>query len=370
MPMQSTADGQELLFEGQPFSAGLSPGANQYLARRSGSGWSAASITPPLAINEGEKNGFKAVSEDLTRGVLYQAGPALAGGVPPGEGGKSFNELYLWEAGASSLTPLVTARPPHRAPGPPGNSLEPNAFEIAFAGANAGAGQAPAFSHLVFEANDALTAAVPGIAPGAPEVGEGQCRASLSTPNFPESDCNLYEWVGGQLRLVSVLPGDGAAATGAVLGSGRRLAKTESSNSEPELEAAAVDHAISADGSRIFWSDQSGQLFVRIDGTETVEVKDPGQFLVATPDGSKVLLSDGCLYDVAAEACESQLTKSPAGFLGVLGASEDLSRIYFASSEALLPGSSQPEACKGREEEEGKWPPGRAATCTSTTKVK
>lgn len=354
MPVQASPDGEAVVFEGQPFSSGLAPSANEYLAGRSESGWAKAqSITPPRASKgtEDKNSGFKGFSADLSRGVLFQASPALSKETPE-EAGKAFNDLYLWEAGNPALRPLVTVKPPQRVAGTPSTV---NGFELAFAGGNAGGDGVGAFTHVVFEANDALTGAVAGIAPVAPEAGAGSCGG------FAASVCDLYEWVGGQLRLVNVLPGNTEAAAGAVIGSGRRLA-APTSGDNPENQAADVDHAVSADGGKIFWSDAAGRLYVRIDGTETVEVKDPGQFLTASSDGSKVLLSDGCLYDLVSESCEATLSHTPVGLLGIMGASEDLSRIYFVSTEALAPGAVA-ETCEtlnaGRaEEEEGKVPVG------------
>jgi hypothetical protein len=350
-PMQARADGEALAYEGDPFTAGLSPAGNEYLAGRSGEGWANSAITPSSAPGIADGSGFRAFSADLSRGVLLQTSPALAAQAPLGGNGESFSNLYRWEAGNPALQPLVTVEPPNRDPGTPSQA---NAFQITFAGANAGAAGTPAFEHIVFEANDALSDEVPGTAPAAPEVGEGKCGG------YPASDCDLYEWVGGQLRLVNVLPGNTAAASGAVIGSGRRLAGAPSSGAAAETQAADVDHAVSTDGRRIFWSDASGQVYVRVEGKETVKLNDSGQFLTATPDGSKVLLSDGCLYSLATAECEANLTASAAGFLGIMGASADLSRIYFVSPEALGEGA-EARVCKAtgsEEEQEGKVPVG------------
>ena len=162
---------------------------------------------------------------------------------------------------------------------------------------------------------------MPGIAPPAPAVGPSQCKAVTA-------QCDLYEWVGGELRLVNVLPGNAAAVAGAVVGSGRMLGP------QPDFEAPTVDHAISDDGSRIFWSDGTGQAYVRIDGEETRKIEDGGVFLTAAADGSRLLLNDGCLYSIEAEGCEAQIGEA-ASFQGILGASEDLSRVYFVDKAAL-----------------------------------
>jgi len=352
MPVQAAPDGNGLLFWGQPFSEGLAPQGNQYLARRSPSGWSTKSITPPRA-QQGGLNSFKAYSPDLTRGVLYQGVTPLSPEVPAGETsrGEGYNDLYLWEEGNPNLRPLVTVQPPNREPG-----LEnENSLRLAFGAGNSGTAGSPAFTHLVFEANDALTPAVPGIAPAAPETGVGvvsPCGDHLGF-NYPGQNCNIYEWVNGQLHLVNVLPGNNATATHAVIGSGKRLA------TNPEYETIDVDHAISADGSHIFWSDESGQVYVRIDGEETIKLNDSGQFLTASADGSKVLLNDGCLYSLASESCEAKFGNDPSAFLGMLGASEDLSRVYFVDEDALAPGA-QAQTCELKEgsESEGEVPPG------------
>jgi hypothetical protein len=357
-PMQARADGEALAFEGQPFTAGLSPAGNEYIGQRSSAGWTTTPITPPTAPGRPDGSGFRGFSPDLARGVVLQTRPKLSPEAP-GEGQESFSNLYLWEAGNPTLRPLVTTEPPNRDPG----SLQVNSFNVSFAGGNSGAAEAPAFSHLAFAANDALTPAVPTIAPAAPETGEGTCGTPAPAGGPPASNCNLYEWFGGHLQLVNVLPGNTEAAHGAVIGSGTQLAESLASISSQESQAPNVDHAISADGRRIFWSDNSGQVYVRVEGDETVKLKDPGQFLTATPDGSKVLLSDGCIYSLETENCATSLTGSPAGFLGSLGASEDLSRIYFVSTEALATGAearscSIPGGKQQVEEEEGKVPPG------------
>jgi hypothetical protein len=326
MPFQSAPDGESVLYLGQPFSAGLAAGPNQYRSARSAGGWVTQSLSTPL-FTAGE--GYQAFSADLSRGVLFQVQPTLSPEAPV-SGGKGYANLYL-RGEDGSLQPLVTVAPPQRDPGTPEQFS--NKFEVVYAGANAGAASALAFSHVIFEANDALTPADPPNAPAAPTIGA--------------EEKNLYEWVddgsgGGELRLVNVLPGNGGAATGAVLGSGRLLAV------EPFLEAATVDHAISDDGSRVFWSETStGQTYVRIDGTETKEIDDPGapgRFLTASADGSKVLLSDGCLYDVDAETCEADLAQGDgAKFQGILGVGEDLSRIYFVDTAALTPPGEENE---------------------------
>ncbi len=316
MPMQGAPSGNAVLYQGQPFFTGYSSAPNEYLSGRTASGWKTQSFSLPV-FGGSEGQGFQAFSSDLSRGVLYQALPAVSPDAPA-----DYPNLYLRNADGS-LRPLVTETPPHRSPG-----RYDNRFVIAHRGSNAGTPSAPAFSHVIFTANDALTEGSPGIAPAAPEIASGE-----NCYQYAGENCNIYEWVDGQLRLVNVLPGNATAASGPVVGSGSLLGQGV------EYENTQVDHAISADGRRIFWSDGSGQAYVRIDGTETREIKDSGIFLDASVDGSKVLLNDGCLYDLQTEACED-LTKGQGGFQGILGASEDFSRVYFVDT-AEIPGSGE-----------------------------
>jgi hypothetical protein len=332
MPMQTVPDGSSVLYLGQPFTSGLASGPNEYVAPRSSSGWGTQSLSSPTTIGQ-----FLAFSEDLSRAVLTQANPPLTPQAPT-RGGNAFPNLYLVQGGA--FEPLITGEPPNR---------EPGDFEVSFAGANAGTAFAPAFGHVAFEANDALTAA-------APAVGVGKACA------LPGADCNLYEWVGGELSLINVLPDENAAAN-AVIGSGRMLVRGIPTRQLPPN----VSHAISDDGSRIFWSsEETGHVYVRVDGEETLEipgpasckesepVKDRACFLTASPDGSTVLLADGSVYELneagTAYELSIDLTEGEEGFEGILGASEDLSRIYFVDTAALTGGE---ENDNGEEAEEG-----------------
>ncbi len=315
-PMQASPDGNAVAYEGDPFSGGLAAEANSYVSRRGDAGWGTAALSTPQL----NAQVFKAFSPDLSKAIMLQVSPALSAEAPAG-----FADLYLREEG-KGLTALITAEPPNRSPGPPDAK---NALQIAYAGANAGSESTPAFSHVIFSANDALSGLNQGIAPAAPQV--------------TADERNLYEWSEGELHLVSVLPGNEAAAPNAVFGSGKLAAAGD--------ETPDFDHAISDDGSRIFWSSRpGGQLYVREGGTTTTEIPDPGKFLTATPDGSKVLLSDGVLYDLESEAA-TDLTGGEGGFQGIAGAAEDLSRIYFVDTEALT--DSEEENANAEAAEEG-----------------
>lgn len=157
-------------------------------------------------------------------------------------------------------------------------------------------GAAPDLSSFVFSTCSALT-------PEATEVpgGGGGCD-----PAFP----NLYELsLIEPLRLLNVHPGE--------------------SHGTPGAQLAAKSGAITADGSRIYWTDAGGALFMR-DGSRTLELADEGAFQVASADGSSAYYTKGShlyRFDVSADS-STDLTPF-GGVVGVLGASADGSYLYF-----------------------------------------
>ena len=295
-PMQSSPDGEAVVYEGFPFS--FSEGAsieNQYISHRnSSSGWETTILSPVLE-GSGNGQGYKAFDAGLTQGVLLQSGAPLSPEAP-----SEYANLYTQPTSSPSvLSPLLTAEPPNRFPGQ---------LALTYVGAS------DDLSRLFFEANDALT----GETPFAPEAVDGGREKN-----------NLYEWAEGELRLVNVLPGNSATPTGAMFGSGTLLVY------KGNQRIADVSNAISDDGSRAFWSSESGQVYVRENGETTREIPDhAGKFLTASPDGSKLLLSDGSLFDLEDES-STDLTGGKGGFQGISGQSKDLSSIYFVDTAVL-----------------------------------
>jgi hypothetical protein len=315
-PMQSAPDGESVTYMGYAFSP--TEGAsvfNSYLSRRTSTGWRTAAMSPGLL---GTKSSLHlSYAGDLGTDVISQKSPTLAPGAPEG-----MANLYLQDTAApGTLTPLLTSPPPNRSA---------SGLVVEYAGAT------PDASRQYLAANDALIHAVAGIGV-LPDPTAGGANPGGR---------DLYEWHEGQLALVNVLPGNAAVAEGA------------------EFASASPDaHGVAAGGRRVFF-EAAGHLYVREDGQVTREVADPGSFLSASADGLRVLLSDGCLYSLLTESCED-LTQGHGGFLGLAGASEDLSRIYFADKAAL---AAAPEAgsCEvvnfagpaKEEQEEGKVPAG------------
>jgi WD40-like Beta Propeller Repeat len=162
----------------------------------------------------------------------------------------------------------------------------------------------------------------------------------------------LYEWAGGKLTPVSLLPESQGAGPA----------------SSPELgfKNEGERHAVSDDGSRVFWT-SAGHLYMRdLVREETVEVdggKEGSIFQDASSDGSRVLFiekASGGLYEceILADPGTGKLGCSPSqvatNLLGlVAGVSEDGSWVYFISNSVLAPGA-EPGTC----EESRKAPPG------------
>jgi hypothetical protein len=329
-PLQSASDGNSVAYEGFPFSSTEgAPRINEYVSKRTASGWQTTNPTPSLFLGESTTTGYRAFDSELAAGLFYGSdGSTFSSEAPPGYA----NLLLQPLDDPLALSPLLTSPPPNRPEGPPILGV---GFHLEFAGATGD------LSHILFAANDGLT--------------EATSLAPASEDGGPLKD-NLYERVGGELRLVNVLPGNAETVPGAVFGSGSKLSEEtsgggETSGTDSNFFGVDFSHAISEDGSHVFWSSESGQVYVRIDGEETLEVKDPGKFLTASADGSKVLLGNGCLYDLEAESCED-LTGGKGGFKGIIGQSEDLSSIYFVDSAALTP--EEEENANGEHAEESK----------------
>ena len=302
-------------------SAGA-PFSSQYLATRAGSGWQRAAISPPLStpalFSASSLTGslLRYFSPDLCLGWVLHPSPApLAPGAPAG-----YTNLYSREncgSEAGAYRAITTVAPPGFAAG----AVNPYLPAVDGASADGSLTAFRADAALSAEASDAT-----GI------TGSGRIRPIYQS----------YAGREGQLRLVSVLPDGTAAAGDSSVGSALFTYAGESYGRQD-----SVHHAVSDDGSRIFWTlgDTWGRVYVRIDpdpnfeGDEFTEdvsgPTDPARFLDANPQGTEALYStySGDLYSFDVDADTRSLIAH--GFSGLLGASTDLSRVYFVSSEAL-----------------------------------
>ena len=160
---------------------------------------------------------------------------------------------------------------------------------------------------------------------------------------------NLYEWnesklPGEQLNVAGLLPaseGGQAPTDGSVVGPGGPALGEEVVGGA--TGGFYTQYTISADGSRIFFSDAgTGRIYMREpQAARTIPVSagtEPAYWRAATTDGSYVFYIEGedlYRFDVASDMREA-LTSDVAGVLGMLGiATESGSYAYFVATRVL-----------------------------------
>ena len=164
------------------------------------------------------------------------------------------------------------------------------------------------------------------------------------TPGLPPNSEPVYDFHDGELDLVSVLP-SGEPAIKASVGN---------ADAHDAEEIGDAEHAISDDGSVIFWEAKlasgtgAGSLYARVDGETTVPVSDSvgagsqAAYWTASNDGSSVIFSVGRdLYKFDVETETPTLIASGVDEeRGVLGAGGDDSYVYFLSDKVLAAGAT------------------------------
>jgi hypothetical protein len=189
--------------------------------------------------------------------------------------------------------------------------------------------------------------------------------------NAPSSGTKLYESVEGQVRLAGMVPPPGETECS---GAGCEAAE-QSQAGQGATGLSYTDKMISADGSRVFFSVPGffGNVYVRIDGTTTIQLnaseKEPpegprgAKLWWASPDGHRALLTtneglvagdedgvtDVYLWNGEAPAghrlTRLSVDREPAdghNVTGVIGASDDGSYVYFADNGQLVKGQPLP----------------------------
>ncbi|HET8815145.1 MAG TPA: hypothetical protein VFM51_09345 [Solirubrobacterales bacterium] len=380
----------------RPYEPGT-PGLH-YLSTRSADGWSSENAIPPQSVEYGlacqQAVGIAGWSTELGRGVLadgigqestlspggtfigegLECGhdePRLGTGLPEGfEEREGFQNIFLREPDGShrllNLTPLGAPLPrPSRA----GQEYFPASY---LAGSDD-------LSHVVFEEELPLTPEAEQISP------EVAAACENDEPGCWEGHDNLYEWTDdalggpGAVRLVTILP-DGSPVEGRLAGATRNNGRggIGTEKVDPTMLApnvAAFRHAVSADGSRIFF-EAAGGLYVREDGTRTVRIDTAqsglptasdggGAFMAASADGTNVYFTADASHLLTSDTvpgsganlyrcqlpreevgpCELvNLTPAPeAGVLGVSGTNEGTAEeeesgspyVYFVATGVL-----------------------------------
>lgn len=157
------------------------------------------------------------------------------------------------------------------------------------------------------------------------------------------SGSDLYEYSGGQLRQANV----SGVAPGATIGTCGARIVFGLAESKDKKGTASTPHAVSADGSRVFFESvptghgcsEPKHLYMRVNGVETVDIGEY-TFLAADREGSEVLLAspsgEVVLYDTETAAGRVLFSLQSAE-LEELQISEDFSTIYFSSGRHLTP---------------------------------
>lgn len=331
---------------------------------RSPDGWHSKTITPPHSATGfppvGNGQEYRMFSEDLSKAILQPFGaltplaPGVSEATPyvrtdylngdPGEicakQTEEVNGIYCYEPLATAANTLAGAKFGEE----PEGKCERIFCGPVVIGAN------PDLSHIVLRSGVQLTSA-------------------------SEGPYGLYEWSGGKLQMISWLPEDernekgGQAAIGAALGT----------------RDAAARHAISNDGSRVFFAAQTqgfgaARLYMRDTAKgETVRLNLPqgpnvpeigreqqgATFRTASADGSRAFFTAnepliegaklGDLYEYNLNkplgSRLSDLTidtngRESANVTAVQGAAEDGSYVYFTATGVLAPGAT-PGVCGG-----------------------
>jgi hypothetical protein len=316
--------------------------ATDYISVRTGTagtnGWTTHAITPPqqpssfLTTFVGDFPRYQGdFSPDLSKGVFRAISPLTdAPNVAQAENLYVRSGLLTGLGSSDLLTDSVSTVPP-----PPANALA--IPTVADASTD--------FTHILFESVLRLTADAP------------PCTDATD----PVYGCGplLYEWDDGELKLAGILP-DGSAAVSSIAGRGA-------------AQRRYTQHTISADGSRVFFTDdesgqgsENGALYMRTNETSTVQINasertdcadhdpcsgtsepdpagaQPAQFGDATPDGSEVVfLSGEQLTDTAGSglyrydvngATGHHLTLLASDVFGMIGTSSDGSYVYFITN--------------------------------------
>jgi hypothetical protein len=317
---------------------------NQYIARRDSAGWSSQSITPPYTAYYtllDNPYGTLAFTPELSEGIAETDLPLT------GEALAEYESLYLADLDSTSLSyQLVTNGKPY---GFARNQIADDPPEVAGVSTN--------LSHVV----------------------------------YTEAE-HVLEWTSGTLSLASVSP-EGGALESASAGGGIQPGRYAGSNHNDSWRS------VSTNGLRVFFTSPEGiytpdrQLYVREDGTSTVEVsksqrtpEDPAgsqsaRFEGASVDGSRVFftscakltddatasagpkgssacfpgepgtgddlyeynLDSGVLSDLTVDKLTAEKLGDPLGaeVLGVADISEDGSYVYLVARGTLTSGENR-----------------------------
>jgi hypothetical protein len=323
----ASSDGNKVTFTSYgAFGDSVANGVfNTYLATRGGSGWTTHALSPPQnAVNTLSTSFFQGFTDDLSQFVVM--GPLSP---QPGPGASDGTQ-NLFVRDASGTYHLVSV----------GTSPNDQNFQPSFRDAS------DDLSHVVFTSPEDLTGEAPGIIP------------------------LLYDWSAssGDIALVGRMPGTNAVSPDSVDIAAPGFGQSPFSPSHP----------VSSDGSKIYFYTPADfgtrQLYVRVDGSSTQHVSashattadpngaQPASFWFASTDGSRAFFtsaekltddattgasdagSDLYVYDEASDSITDITVDGGdtdgAQVQGVLGGSDDGTKLYFAAQGVLAAGAT------------------------------
>jgi hypothetical protein len=296
--LQGSGAGGAVTYSSTSSFAGASgaPGASQYLARRTSTGWVNQNITLPMVAGGYSTEGtpYQLFTDDLLNGLVINgdhcrttgtdcpvANPPLPGsGAPAG-----YRNYYVRDSQTGASHALLTASEVGF------TDVGPENFDITFVGAS------PGFGNAALSSCAALTSNAKEVL-----VGGDDCDAAKQ---------NVYLWSLAGPRAINVLPGDTQSTPGAELG--------------------AQSNAISADGTTAYWTaTATGNLYVNEAGAGSTLVSAGGAFQTASTDGGVAFFTQGGhLYRYTAPSGPATDLTPGGGVLGVLGASADGAVVYY-----------------------------------------
>jgi NHL repeat-containing protein len=353
---QASLDGNRMTFAAiKPFAgAEAGPFESEYIASRvDGVAWQTKAINPPRNSVSLYALGFinfqfKAFSPDLCSGWFMQDSTLnLVEGAPAG-----LPNFYRRDLCGGGGYELLTTAPPR--------SFHPEYVETGYYPEPGG------FSadgtRTVFRANDALT---PDAAP----------ESNVDPEHLNTFQVYLAQR-GAPLRLVSVLPSSSSAA-GQASTSWDSIGTRTSDASTSEPKGNNLVGAVSQDAERIFWTASAtkslGAVYLRINASAPESAHDntgkctepskactypvselaspqQAQFWQGNPGGTRAIFSvapsptNMALFEFIAnegpEGLETEAKLIAKGFKAFMGASNDVSHVYFVSTEDLAQGAS------------------------------
>jgi hypothetical protein len=321
---QAARDGDRMAFASSEVLPGSPSGGVQYVATRGANGWSTEDVVPLESYTADRCTAYErpvvAYSADLSKTLLLHS---FGGGGAVVDGGEHACDVEPVEVvkgeplGLANLLLRDNTTGSYQLVDVTPVGIKPVSLTFLAASAD--------LEHVVFSENAQLT------------------------PTAPAGAEDVYEWSGGGVRLVTVLP-DGSSVVGKLVGMsadgsdvlftangalyarlhGERTVQLDAAQGGPGVSGGGSVQYVSEDGAQVFFSDAS-----RLTSDSTASLSEPDLYeceIVEVAEGPRCDLSD---FTVA--------TKVPGGTF-----SEDGSHVYFTSNAVLASNTRQYTTTEGK----------------------